>query len=356
VHLLGVRVVGLGPFDDMTIHLSDATGAPRRCVAVLGSGGVGRTSLLSAIASTRPGFAVPQLRPKTAVDRPSFVVTEWALGDDDPARPHALRVASPNAQLEGPDDEQMLRKREQALFDKRAQEGGHVLVAFSGARWFSRAPILLSSPERTVGRYDVRTTSAFDDATRADLARETKQALAYASIGAALSKDGADLVGFDRALRAVVGALAPATRFTYLGADPRTLEPLFASEHDVGEFPGRADSSHPLTFDELPSSARHLIAFGALTTRALFAAYPGRDPRAGEAVVLIDDIELHQDAIAQRLLLPALRDALPRVQWIVTTASPTVTSGCDASEVLALRRTPEAQGVQLYEGHLAVVH
>jgi hypothetical protein len=286
-----------------------------------------------------------------------FVVTDWVLGDDDPARPHALRVASPNAALEG--DEMTLRRREQAHFDKRAQDGGFVLVAFSGARWFSRAPVLLSSPERTVGRYDVKVAPAFDDATRADLARETKQALAYASIGAALSRGdsggvfstptfehgSSDLALFDRAIRDVTGALARASRYTYVGTDSRTLEPTFASE----------TGAHS-TFDELPSAARHLVAFCALTTRALFAAYPGRDPRRGEAVVLVDDVELHQDESAQRLVIPALREALPRVQWIVTTASPIVTSGCDASEVLALRRTPEASGVQLYEGVLAVVH
>jgi hypothetical protein len=289
-----------------------------------------------------------------------FVVTDWVLGDDDPARPHPLRVASPNAVFEGAENEMSLRKREQALFERRAQEGGFVLVAFSGARWFSRAPVLLSSPERTVGRYDVKVAPAFDDATRADLARETKQALAYASIGAALSRGdsvgvfpstptfehgSSDLALFDRAIRDVTRTLAPASHYTYVGTDPRTLEPTFASETGVQS-----------TFDELPSSARHLVAFGALTTRALFAAYPGKDPRRGEAVVLIDDVELHQDESAQRLVLPALREALPRVQWIVTTASPIVTSGCDASEVLALRRTPEARGVQLYEGALAVVH
>jgi len=49
---------------------------------VLGSGGVGKTSLLSAIASTRPGSAVP-LRPRPGAQAPTFVVCDWVLGDDD---------------------------------------------------------------------------------------------------------------------------------------------------------------------------------------------------------------------------------------------------------------------------------
>ena len=78
--------------------------------------------------------------------------------------------------------------------------------------------------------------------------------------------------------------------------------------------------------------------------------------RASQGVVLIDDVEMHQDIAVQRALLPALRRALPRVQWIVTTSSPEIAQGCEASEVLALRRMPSSDRVELYEGELAVVH
>jgi hypothetical protein len=47
--------------------------------------------------------------------------------------------------------------------------------------------------------------------------------------------------------------------------------------------------------------------------------------------------------------LPALlRRALPRVQWIVTTASPPVAAGCDVSEVMALRRMLGSTRVELH--------
>src|SRR4051812_27831013 len=60
--LLGqVRLIGLGPFEDLTIPLTDGEGAPRRRVVLFGGEGVGKTSILSAIASTRPGHAVAQL-------------------------------------------------------------------------------------------------------------------------------------------------------------------------------------------------------------------------------------------------------------------------------------------------------
>src|SRR5260370_29638593 len=60
--------------------------------------------------------------------------------------------------------------------------------SISGARWFSRRPVMLSSPERNVLRYDPRGAASFDDATRADLARETKQVLSYAAIAGALAE------------------------------------------------------------------------------------------------------------------------------------------------------------------------
>jgi hypothetical protein len=41
MQLLQVRLVGIGPFEDATIVMCDASGAPRRLALVLGAGGVG---------------------------------------------------------------------------------------------------------------------------------------------------------------------------------------------------------------------------------------------------------------------------------------------------------------------------
>ena len=95
------------------------------------------------------------------------MVAEWVLGQDDPSRPHPLVVTSPMAVL--PDEAPELagaRRREQALFDKRAQhEGGFVFLAISGARWFSRSATVITTPEKSVLRYDVRQPATFDDPT-----------------------------------------------------------------------------------------------------------------------------------------------------------------------------------------------
>jgi hypothetical protein len=351
--LCQARVVGVGPFDALTFPFADEMGAPRKTVVLHGGAGVGKTSLLASIASTRPGHAVTHAR--RGGGEPPVVVTDWLLGEDDPMRPHALRVTSPQAVLDDREDVAMMRRREQAHFDRKATEGGFALVAISGRRWFSRGPVVMSAPDRTITRYDVRAAASFDDATRADLARDTKQTLAYGAVAAALVRQApfdcvqnarSSAETLDRALREAVAPLAKLAGYTYLGAEPMTLEPTF-ERHGSGAL---------VAFDDLPTSARHLLSLAVLATRTLFAAYPGRDPRRAEGVALVDDVDLHQDASVQRALVPALRESLPGVQWILTTSSPAVTLGCAPSEVLALRRMPPSQQVELHEGQLALVH
>ena len=349
MQLASVRVVGVGPFDDLTFPFHDEDGATRPLVVVLGGAGVGKTTLLAAIAATRPGYAVPQPQKRGGVRAAApFVVTEWALGQDDLERPHGLRVKSPNAPADEDEAESLLRRREQALFDRRATEGGFVLVSFSGARWMSRAPAVLSAPDRSVGRYDARAAHVFDDATRADLARETKHALSYASIAAALvgerdDADGRRFVRLEAAMREIAGKLGALAGARFLGADPATLEPMF-----------ELDGGRRAAFDELSTGARSLVAIAALTVRALFAAYPRTDPRHAEGVVLIDDAHLHLETAAQRKLVPALRDALPKVQWVLTTSSTELAAGAEVGEVLALRKM--ATRIELHDGPLAIVH
>jgi hypothetical protein len=73
-------------------------------------------------------------------------------------------------------------------------------------------------------------------------------------------------------------------------------------------------------------------------------------------VVLVDDLEIEQPTFRQRSVLSRLRRALPRVQWIITTASPDIALGCAPGELFALRRMPGASAIELHEGDDAVLH
>ncbi len=358
MQLLSVRLCRVGPFEDATFAFAEESGLPAPVTVVYGGGGVGKTSLLSAIACTRPGHTTVQtqhaqkfeLDPHTGEPETGpFAVCAWRLGQDDPARPHPLRVASPNVRVEPSEENERLRRREQLVFDRLAQEGGFAFSALSSNRWFARQPIQFSAPGRTIARYDVRLASALDDASRSDLSRETKQALAYAAISAALSASRPpgqpDFAILGNAMQEVVSRLLLLAKVRYQGVDPRSFEPIFSTSEGRTCF-----------FDMLPTRARHLAAFGALSVRTLWGAYPGRDPRRAEGVVLIDEVDLHQDAHVQATLLPTLCEVLPNVQWIVTTTSSIVAHACDVGQVVALRRCPPRDRVELYWGNQARTH
>lgn len=344
MRLCSLRIAGLPPFGDVQIPFADDSGAPRPVTVLFGGGGVGKTTVLGAIANTRPGYAIAL--PALSGTAP-FVVSDWSLGVDDPTRPHTLRIATPTAKLEADEQAEVLRRREQAHFDRVAKDGGYVFVAIPSTRWFSRQPMALAAPTRTVARYDVRAPVALDDASRTDLAREIKQSLVYAAVTAALSRDrgGTAYVRLGEAMARTVDTLTALAGFSYVGLDAGALEPLF-----------RSDDGQVVPFDALPTRVRHLVAFAALTVRALWGAYPMRDPLDTEAVVAVDEIELQQDGAVLGSLLDCLRSALPRVQWIVTTTSPVVAASAAEGEVFALRRLPRAPEVLLFSGAEARVH
>jgi hypothetical protein len=358
--LCRARLVGLMPFDDVTLPFCDDEGRPRSFTVIHGGAGVGKTTVLGAIASTRPGFAVvPPGRPLSRAGSgeehlPSpHAICDWATGQDDPGRPHALCITTPTVRLWNDEEEEAFRRREQALYDKRARERGYVFVALPSTRWFSRQPIGINAPAQTLVRYDVRAPISFDDASRSDLARETKQALAYAEIIGALSATSSGKTGdsdqrgalLGSAMRETVNELTALAGFTYSGLDPVSLEPVFADS-----------SCRRFFFDALPNRVRHLVAFAALPVRALWAAYPLRDPREGEAVVVIDELDLHQDPAVHPGLVSALRASLPNVQWIVTTSASAIAGSCDTKDVLALRRLPELDRIELFVGSEARTH
>src|SRR6185369_11088648 len=104
------------------------------------------------------------------------------------------------------------------------------------------------------------------------------------------------LIRFQSAMISALTAALDGTGLSYAGVDPVRLEPIFSE---------RAGSLS--LFDDLPRGARHAVAFVALPLRALFAAYPGADPRMAEGVVVVDDAESQLPVAQQRTLVPRLR-------------------------------------------------
>jgi hypothetical protein len=374
MYLTSIRLRNVGPFDDVTIPLVDAGGAPRLTTVVLGDSGAGKTTLLAAIAATRPGFVgnPPRMRSDTPPSD-SFVVARYRLGDDDPARPHELVVASPNADLHEHPADAAARKREQAHFDRLAAERGFCVIPLSTARWAARVPAGGVSPERPISAMDHRAHATLDDASRADLAREVKQALVNAVTVAALSayqstprppsvstaalddrrtssmlpppmpvKEGPPMHDL---YRATFHALLPDGEATYEGVDPTSFEPLF-----------RDQAGRIVSFDDLAFGTKNRILMGGVLLRRLSLAYPGKNPLDCEGVALIDEIEAHLPQRRQREIVDILRRAFPRLQLVVTTQSPLVLEQCAHDEVVVLSRDLETGAIAVSGGPAAVLH
>lgn len=89
-----------------------------------------------------------------------------------------------------------------------------------------------------------------------------------------------------------------------------------------------------LDVSQLSDGEKCLLAMaGDLARRMVLAAPDDPKPLEREAVVLIDEIELHLHPGLQRTILPRLRKVFPNVQLIVTTHSPQVLSAVRSENV-----------------------
>jgi hypothetical protein len=94
-----------------------------------------------------------------------------------------------------------------------------------------------------------------------------------------------------------------------------------------------------LDLSQLSDGERGLLAVLIDLTRRLAQANTDlEDPaREGQAVVLIDELDLHMHPRWQREIVPRLRDAFPDCQFIATTHSPQIISEVQPENLLLLR-------------------
>jgi len=107
--------------------------------------------------------------------------------------------------------------------------------------------------------------------------------------------------------------------------------------------------NEPVSAVDLPDGFRSSVAWLADLCAVWCRKFPQQavsaTPADIQAVVLLDEIDLHLHPSLQRRLVPALRQALPGVQWIVTTHAPLVLASFDRHEIIALDRS-EPSGVR----------
>lgn len=94
---------------------------------------------------------------------------------------------------------------------------------------------------------------------------------------------------------------------------------------------------------QLSDGEKCLLALVGDMARRLAIANPGlEDPLQGEAVFLIDEVDLHLHPAWQRMVLPRLLATFPHCQFIVSTHSPQVLGEVAAESIFILKA--DAQG------------
>lgn len=117
------------------------------------------------------------------------------------------------------------------------------------------------------------------------------------------------------------------------------------NEHVVVVFSAGKDGD--VWFEDLGFGYQTSLTWLADFCKRMFELYPdAENPLHEEAVVLVDEIDLHLHPKWQRDLVPTLSKIFPNVQFIVTTHSPHVLQSMEDVNLYVLRRDAESGEIE----------
>ena len=117
------------------------------------------------------------------------------------------------------------------------------------------------------------------------------------------------------------------------------------NEHVVVVFSAGKDGD--VRFEELGFGYQTTLTWLTDFCKRMFELYPdAENPLQEEAVVLVDEIDLHLHPKWQRDLVPTLSKIFPKVQFIVTTHSPHVLQSMEDVNLYVLRRDAESGEIE----------
>jgi len=123
-----------------------------------------------------------------------------------------------------------------------------------------------------------------------------------------------------------------------------------ALHYDFGENTFFVDKDgQTMSVNQLSDGEKGLLGLVGNLTYRLAVAYShltdaNELPREAEAVVMIDEMELHLHPKWQRTVVPRLLETFPNVQFIITTHSPQVLGEIHSKDIILLEDAP--QGIQ----------
>jgi uncharacterized protein (TIGR02646 family) len=282
-----VRICNFAGIHDLDLQLNRSKSHRAGWLALLGENGVGKSSVLRAIALTLAGSAYRQ---KLKI-RPRDILS--ADCDD----------GFVEVQLSGSDElERMSYRRNDAHFESERAESRSLILAYGATR-------LLPKPRS-------RTESGFTHA-RVENMFNPFFPLTHASRWL----NSIDQAQFDVAARALKGLL--------------NLPESAVLERDGRQVYTRTGNQRS-PIHHLSEGFQSMIGLSVDITRVLLSVWPAME--SAEGVVLIDELGNHFHPRWKMRVVGALREAFPRVQFIVSTHDPLCLRGLEDGEVAVLRR------------------
>ncbi len=334
-YLLNVSIGNLRCFSEpQTLDLSDGAGRPARWTVILGDNGVGKTSLLQAIALLTSRFPIPADNPLDALS--AFEGHQWerirfGRSVRDPAQEIVVRgeFSTIRALLDSPEQ---ARRFSGALQWTEGRSGvsadSHELTNWECFGYgalrrptpltrLSRVAAILNS--ETLFRDDGELVNAEEWLLQADYAA-ARQERRQTGVAARLALVKKTLV-----------ETLPDVEDVYIEDDPQ----------DPGATPVVVFRTvdGPRTFESLGLGYRTTIAWLVDLAARLVRRYPdSSNPLAEPAVALIDEIDLHLHPTWQRNLMSFLSERFVNTQFIVTAHSPVVVQAATDANIAVLRR------------------
>jgi len=326
LHLENVRAFA----SSQSLQLVDEDGAVSRWNLILGENGVGKTTLMQALAVMRP---VPALKDKSFIDKstdagiPTLSRAEISEHENDDImhfiRRGATGTATMTAELEtdkgdrlevGVEIKGSVKELDEVKFSEFAHtlsSGGPLVIGYGAGRHIgdrNQADVVKRNA----------TGSLFSSAIDLYDAEELMEKLAYAAEIDPNRKDGDDVRRFNR-LKSVVAALLPnltAEDIEFRGPRIEGRDP-----DQSGLYVRTPSGMTPLV--DLSLGYQTMFAWTVDLAWRLFNAFPdSSEPLLESAIVLIDEVDLHLHPRWQRDLRQHLLNHFPKVQFIATTHSP----------------------------------
>ena len=139
-------------------------------------------------------------------------------------------------------------------------------------------------------------------------------------------------------VRQAITAMLPGVSEPRVELDPFRFVVSVRPDPD-GRFDNGFEEAEELALDQLSGGCRIVLALAADLARRMARGNPHLDdPLQSEAVVLIDEVELHLHPSWQQRILTDLRRTFPNTQFIVSTHSPQVLTTVEPRHVVHLAR------------------